>query len=345
MAQRRRYRVIQWATGTIGTASLRGVLDHPDFDLVGLYVTNPEKDGRDAGELCGRGATGVEATRNIDDILALDADCVLYMPRQLTVEDVTQLLASGKNVSTTRVEFHHPPSMPEDLRRAVEAACKEGGTSLHGTGSSPGFATEALPIPLLSMQRRLDRLTVNEYADVASRRSPEIIFDIMGFGAAPETFDASRAAHLEHSFAGSMRQLADAIGKPIERFQTSAEVAVTRGDVEIAAGMLGAGTIGAQRISITGFHAGEPLFVQRLNWYCTREVDGGWDLRETGWRVQVDGDTPLDVSITLPVAPENFAATTPGLTAHRAVNAVPAICAASPGLRTTLELPHILPLF
>src|SRR5262245_39704251 len=149
------YRVVQWATGNIGTRSLRSVIEHPQLDLVGVYVHSPDKAGQDAGELCGLDPVGIAATNDVDEIVALGADCVLYMPRALDAGEVCRLLASGTNVVTTRGEFHHPASMERRLREHVEAACREGGTSIHSTGSSPGFISEALPLVLTSIQRRL----------------------------------------------------------------------------------------------------------------------------------------------------------------------------------------------
>src|SRR5262245_29439093 len=145
------YRVVQWATGNIGTRSLRSVIEHPQLDLAGVYVHSPEKAGRDAGELCGLEPTGLTASNDVDGIVALGADCVLYMPRALDADEVCRLLRAGSNVVTTRGEFHHPPSMEPGLREQVEAACTEGGTSIHSTGSGPGFISEALPLVLTSI--------------------------------------------------------------------------------------------------------------------------------------------------------------------------------------------------
>jgi 4-hydroxy-tetrahydrodipicolinate reductase len=122
----KRHRVVQWATGNIGTRSLRSVIEHPTLELAGVYVHSPDKAGRDAGDLCGLEPTGVSATHDIEDVVALGADCVLYMPRGLDADEVCRLLASGANVVTTRGEFHHPPSMDAALRERVEAACAEG---------------------------------------------------------------------------------------------------------------------------------------------------------------------------------------------------------------------------
>lgn len=338
----RRYRVVQWATGNIGRRSLRAVIEHPDYELAGLYVSSRDKAGKDAGELCGVAPVGVRATNSVDEIVGLDADCVLYMRQGFDGDELARLLASGKNVVTTRGEFHHPPSMDAGLRDKIERACAEGKSSIYSTGSSPGFITEAVTLPLLSIQRRLDQLIIDEFADVSSRDSPEMIFQVMGFGAPPESFDQQRAEHIKHAFSGTLSQVADAIGRPIERFEISASVAVAKRDINIAAGLLPKGGIAAQRLAIDGFSRGKSLMRQTLNWYCSAEVDADWEFRETGWRVRVLGDTPLDISLTFPIAPENMTATTPGYTAHRAVNAVPAVCAAPPGIRTTVDLPQVI---
>ena len=103
--------VVQWATGNIGTRSLRAVIEHPRLTLVGLRVNDPDKEGRDAGDLCGLDPTGVVATRELDEILALRPDCVLYMQQGYDIDVLCALLESGANVVTTCGEFHHPGSM------------------------------------------------------------------------------------------------------------------------------------------------------------------------------------------------------------------------------------------
>ncbi|MBV8958311.1 MAG: dihydrodipicolinate reductase [Actinobacteria bacterium] len=338
-----RYRVAQWATGNIGTRSLRAVIEHPQLELVGVYVYSDKKAGVDAGELCGAGPTGVVATTSIEDILAAKPDCVLYMPRACDYDDVCRLLEGGANVVTTRGEFHRPASMDADVGARVEAACAAGGTSIHSTGSSPGFISEALPLVLSSLERRIDCLTIDEFADVSSRNSPELLFDLMGFGQPMGPFDPGRAAYLQGSFGPSLELLADAIGLPLDALEASGEFAVARHTTQLAAGTLEAGTIGGQRITVTGLRDGKPLLRFRATWYCTADVDADWDMRETGWRVTVEGDTPLAVDIRFPVEPERWAEVSPGLTAHRAVNAVAAVCEAIPGIRTTLDLPHVVP--
>jgi 2,4-diaminopentanoate dehydrogenase len=342
----KKYRVIQWATGNVGSRALRTVIEHPELELVGLWVSSPEKAGKDAGELAGLAPVGIAATNSAAELIALDADCVLYMRQGIDWDEVCALLASGKNVITTRGDFHYPPLMDADNRARVEAACRQGGTSIYSTGSSPGFATEAMTIPLLSLSRRHDMLTIDEFADCSSRNSPEMLFNVMGFGQPMAPFDQTRAEHLKGDFGSTLAQIADAIGLPFDDIDAKGELSAARNRVEIAAGTIEAGTVGAMRTTITGRRAGRPVLRFRANWYVTTDVeDQDWHLRDSGWRIVTEGDTPLAVDIHFPVAPEDYAAFTPGLTAHRPVNAIAAVCEAAPGIRTTVDLPQIIARF
>jgi 4-hydroxy-tetrahydrodipicolinate reductase len=335
-------RVVQWATGNIGRKSLRGVIEHPRLELVGVRVYGSEKVGVDAGMLCGLEPVGVPATDSLDAVLALDPDCVLYMPRACDMDDVCRLLASGANVVTTRGEFHHPASMPAADRDRVEAACAAGATSIHSTGSSPGFITEAVPIVLASIQRRLDVLTIEESADMSPRNSPEMIFDLMGFGRPPAAIDERRLNHGLHSFGPSLRQTASTLGIPLDDVKASGEVATARTDIEIAAGPLAAGTVAAQRTIVDGLRDGRPVVRFFATWYVTADLEPAWDVRPTGWRVSVEGDAPLDVELRFPFDLDRMAELSPGYSANRAVNAVPVVCAAESGIRTTADLPQIV---
>lgn len=335
-------RVVQWATGNIGTRALRAVIEHPGMELVGVWVHSADKAGRDAGELCGLGVVGVVATTDADEIVALDADAVLYMAQGCDFDLVCRLLASGKDVVTTRGEFHRPASLDRAVRERVEEACADGGTSIHSTGSSPGFITEAVPVVLTSLARRVDLLTIEEFADMSRRPSPELMFDIMGFGKQPSDLKPGRAMHLESAFGPSLQVTAEALGLPLDGFESREELAVATTDTEVAAGFVAAGTVGGMRTSISGMRGGEELIRFVATWWCVDELDQAWDVLPTGWRVRVAGDVPMDVRLEFDVPIESMAEHSPGFTAHRAVNAVPIVCAAEPGIRTTPELPQII---
>ena len=343
----KRYRVVQWATGNVGSRALRRAIEHPDLEVVGVYVHSEDKVGRDAGELAGLAPIGVFATNRIEEVLALKPDCVLYMPHVFDVGEVCRILESGANVVSTRMELQNPAALDPALAEQLEAACRIGNTSVHATGSSPGFITEALPIVLTSLQRRLDRFSINEFADCSSRESPEMLFEMMGFGAQPGNSNMGHQAHAKASFGPSLQLIAASLGLPIDRFETHGSIGLAKEDLQIAAGVVPKGTVAATRTTLTGFHGDKPLMSFTSTWFVSTDVetDDGeeWEFRTpSGWRVLVDGDCPLDVSISFPVAPENYADMTPGLTAHRPVNCVPYVCEASAGIRTSLDLPQIV---
>ena len=336
------YRVVQWATGNIGTRALRAVIEHPRLDLVGVRVTNPEKVGRDAGALCGLEPTGIRATDDLDDILALRPDCVLYMQQGYDVDVLCSLLGSGVNIVATTGGFHHPGSMDPAVRARIETACASGNASIHGTGVSPGFISEAVPVVLTSLQRRLDRLHIAEFADLSSRNSPALLFDLMGYGQDPSSFDPVRWSHGAEAFGPSLRLIGDALGMPIDSVESTGEVATAVSDIEIAAGTIPAGTVAGQRMNVVGRHKGVDLISFSATWYCSTEIDAAWDLRPGGWRVTVEGDCPLDMDLRLAVPLELMAESTPGYTANRAVNAVSVVCEAAPGIRTAVDLPQVV---
>src|SRR5438067_2277791 len=132
-ASPKRYRVVQWATGNVGSRALRRVIEHPDLDLVGVWVHSPAKEGRDAGELAGAAPVGVKATNSIEDVLALRPDCVLYMPHVCDYDEICRILESGSNIVTTRMELQNIAAFDPAACARIEAACQRGGASIHAT--------------------------------------------------------------------------------------------------------------------------------------------------------------------------------------------------------------------
>jgi 2,4-diaminopentanoate dehydrogenase len=344
---RKRYRVVQWATGNVGTRALKSAIEHPDLDLVGVWVHSSKKVGQDAGILAGLKPTGVSAVSSIEQVLALNPDCVLYMPHVCNFDEICQILESGSNIVTTRMELQNLAALDSALSARVQAACMRGNSSIHATGASPGFITEALPIVLLSIQRRLDYLKINEYADCSSRNSPEMLFDMMGFGKAPGPASQGQLDHARLSFAPSLQLIAGALGIPAEQVEVHGAQGIARRDIHIAAGLVPAGTVAATKTTVSCLRDGKPLVSFRSTWFVSSDVntsDGTeWEFRTpSGWHIVLQGDCPLDVSISFPVAPENYADMTPGLTAHRPINAIPYVCDAPAGIRTTIDLPQII---
>jgi len=339
-----RHRVVQWATGNIGLRALREVIRHPALELVGVLVYGSAKDGVDAGELCGGAPIGVRATTETAAIHELGADCVLYMPRALALDDVVSLLESGTNIVTTRGElFGRGQRLGDEGREQVLAACTRGSSSIYATGSSPGFITDALPLALLSMQRRVDALEIEEHANLSRRDSPDLLFELMGFGRSLDSFDPGRSSYLLGEFGPSLAELADAATLRVDEWTATGQVAAARQDTSIVAGELAAGSIAAQRTVIVGRSEGADVVRFTSTWYCTTDIEPAWDLRPTGWRVRVRGDAPFDVELPFPIPLDELGAFTPAYTANRPVNAIPYVCAAAPGILSTEDLPPITP--
>jgi 4-hydroxy-tetrahydrodipicolinate reductase len=345
--KKKRYRVVQWATGNVGARALRRAIEHPALEVVGVWVHGTSKVGRDAGELAGVAPIGVKATNRMEDVLALRPDCVLYMPHVCNYDEICHILESGSNIVTTRMELQNPAALDRTVYQRIQEACRRGNTSIHASGSSPGFITEAMPIVLASIQRRLDNLSIAEFADCSSRDSPEMLFEMMGFGRQPGQASQAQLEHAKLCFAPSLQLVATAVGLPIERFEVHGAQGIARKDVRIAAGSVPAGTVAAMKTHICGIRGGKPLMNFTTTWFVSDDVDTSdgkaWEFRSpSGWHVVLQGDCPLDISISFPVPIEHYADMTPGLTAHRPVNAVPYVCDAPAGIRTTVDLPQII---
>jgi hypothetical protein len=353
-----RYRVIQWATGNTGQRALREVIRHPSLDLVGVLVYDPAKDGVDAGELGGEGPTGVPATTDRDAVLKLEADCCIYMPRAtgrgqtragLTedelVEDVVALLGSGTNVVTTVSDMFAGGVRLSDANRArVLEACQRGNASVWASGSDPGFITETLPMALLSVQRRVDLIEIEEFGDLSHRPSPHMVMEQMRFGKPLSEFDPDRRTnHLFGEYQPPLGVLADIAGLEIDQWTAEGGVAAAKQDMTIVSGEIKAGTAAAQRIIINGRSGGVDRIRFTQYGFVAMDVEPDWGLQPTGWRIRVHGDAPLDVSMPFPVPLDELASFVPAYNANGPVNAIPYVCAARPGILTTEDLPHLLP--
>lgn len=339
-----RLRVIQWATGNIGSRALREVIRHPDLELVGLVVYDPNKNGVDAGTLCGEEPTGILASTDRGAVAALKADCVLYFPQSADLDEVIALLERGTNIVTTCGDFAAGgAALDPTQKERVLTACRTGGTSIYATGSSPGFITDAFPLALLSMQRRVDVIEIEEYANLSMRDSPQLLFDLMGFGQPIAAVDEGRAYYLKSQFGPALARLAEAAGHPVDEWSAVGEIAAARETTMLAAGELVAGTVAAQRTIISGRSGGSEIVRFTATWYCTLDIDQPWDMLPTGWRVRVRGDAPFDVTLEFPFAVADLGDNTPGYTANRPVNAIPYVCAAVPGILETHDLPPITP--
>jgi 4-hydroxy-tetrahydrodipicolinate reductase len=265
------------------------------------------------------------------------------MPRIIDVEDVVSLAESGTNIVTTCLEFLDDGRLlpPEDRDRIADA-CSRGHASIFATGSSPGFIDEILPHALLVLQRRVDSFFIEEYANLSLRDSPHMLFEQIGFGKAmPPADDGPWESRLE--VAPHLAVVADAARLAIEEWVNLYEVAAARETTKVLAGEVEAGTIGAVRRVVAGRIDGRDVVRMTYCWYITDDLEPAWNVAPTGWRVRVRGDAPMDLDLPFPIPLDDLAEFTPAYTANPAVNAVPFVCVARPGILSTYDLPPITP--
>ncbi len=340
------YRVIQWATGNVGRAAIDGVLAHPDLDLVGAYVYSPAKVGLDVGEICGREPVGVTASGDRDAILALDADCVVYSPMLADPGDVVAILSSGKNV-VTPVGWVYPFKSHDVV--AVEAACRAGGVSLHGSGINPGGITEQIPLLLSAFCRDIRHVRAEEFSDIRTYDTAFVVRDVMGFGQTPEVAASSpMLGLLGDGFGQSIDMVADGLGVTLDPDKrTIHEMAVTTQPLDTPVGTIESGTVAAQRFTWQGLVGGEVFVTVRVNWLMGEEhLDPAWRFGPEGERFEVafTADPPLRATfhgMHPPSVETADLANNEGIlaTAMHCVNAVPYVVEAEPGIRTYLDLP------
>jgi len=340
-------RVIQWATGNVGRQAAVAVHEHPELELVGALVYSEAKEGRDVGELCGIGPTGVIATVDRDEIVALDADCVLYMPQgemnpMGALDEICRLLASGKNVVSTAVTaFIYPASLGPAVVDRLEAACAEGGTSFHATGIEPGWAGEVLPLTMSGILWKVDSILVQELMDYSTYDSRDMMFDIMGFGMPPEQpVPMADPALAGTTFKAPLMLLADGLGAEIDGFEFERQVAVASAPVTVAAGVIEAGTVSAQRFAYSAIVRGRKALTIEHITRMGAEQAPAWPTGR-GWRVTIEGMPSMELDSRIAVHGEDDTQQGCLGTAMHAVHAVVPVCAAEPGIRTFLDLPMI----
>ncbi len=336
-------RVVQWATGAVGLAQLREIVDRPDLELVGVFVYDPAKVGVDAGALVGRPATGITATNDKATILALDADLVLHaaskaFPENTNTDDIVALLASGKNVITT-TSYNHLPTFGADADTRIRQACERAGTRFHAGGEHPGFMFERLATSVTALSQRVDRITVQEFVDCSGVSGKEMLVDLMGMGKRPEdiTIESPMFRAVSVQYEQAIGAAADVLGLQLDEIRHAVETGTSPHDVEVACGTLPAGTVVGQIMSWTGYRDGAPVLVAQEYWTVTDDIPG-WDLdlEQTFLvRVIVDGSPPLRLDLTIGNdAIGGLDGTSGGqlAVAMTAVRAIPSVLQSPPGV-------------
>jgi 4-hydroxy-tetrahydrodipicolinate reductase len=345
-----KYRVIEWGTGFVGKMALRALIEHPDFELAGLIVHSEDKVGRDAGELIGLAPVGVTATNDVDEALAIEADAVAYFANADTryreaIDDMVKALAAGKDVVSSSVTpLVYPKSAPQGLVARLERACQEGGTSCFTTGIDPGFCNDLIPMTLMGLTARVDSVRIQEIQDYSSYPNAETLFGIMGFG---QPLDATPTllipGALTVAWGAVVHMMADGLDVQIDEIREVHERKPAPRTYELPLGTVHEGTSAALRFELQGWIGGEPRIVLEHVTRVHPEVAPEWPESPygDGYRILIQGNPSIRAELAF--RGEDGDANTGGClsTGMRAVNAIPAVCAAPPGLLTPFDLPLI----
>lgn len=344
-------RVVLIGTGNAGRIALTQLLTDRRFELVGVWVSDPGKIGIDAGELAGLGIrTGITAVGDLDELLATRPDCAVYCAMGDTrlveaMDDIRRILAAGVNVVGTAPGLLMYPwgTLPSKFFAEVEAAAVAGRASLFVNGVDPGFVNDLIPFALASTCRQIEQVRCLELADYATYDGSTVMFDVMGFGTPLDrTPMLLQPGVLGIAWGAGMRALAAGLGVQIDEITETYEREPAPESFRVAVGEVPAGTQAALRFEITGHVAGRPAIVVE---HITRLRD---DLRPDwarpaqpggSYRVEITGEPSyaVDICPSSRHGDHNYAAILAGV--GRVVNAIPAVVAAEPGIRTTGDLP------
>ena len=339
-------RVVQWTTGNVGKRSARAIVENPGLELVGCYAWSPEKVGRDVGELCGLGPVGVAASDDVAALLALRPDCVVYNPMWPSIDELVRILAAGVNVVTTAA-FINGRRLGPDRKRLVDA-CERGGASLFGTGVNPGFA-ELLGIVVAGICDRIDKVTISEAAHTGLYDSPDTEKPA-GFGRPIDdpNLQAMTAAGTA-VFSEAVAMVADALGVELDAIVCQAEHAKTTTDLDLGSWRIAAGCVAGVAASWQGRVGDRTVVELNVRWKKAPTLEPDWQIQD-GWVIEVQGRPTVRTNVQFLPPPDfqvkslaDFMVLGHIMTAMPAINAIPAVVAAAPGIVSYPDLQLPLP--
>lgn len=336
-------RVVQWTTGNVARQSLAAVVERPGLELVGVYAHSKEKAGRDAGELAGLGRPiGVAATGDIEEIIALAPDCVLYMPLHPDIEHLTRLLRAGINVLTT-ASFLTGRAYGDAARTALEEAALAGGASLFGSGVNPGYADQLAAVAS-GVCRKVDYVKVHESFDIGLWAG-DANQDGLGWGRpAGDPGHADDVAEATAPFGDAVEALAELLGIAVDDVRCEVGFAHAAKDLDLPGRPVARGTVAGLDVRWIGVRSGADVVESHVRWTVTGELDPAWEVA-MAYLIEIHGHPRVDLRVeVLPqdmesMSLEEMLAIGSVITAMPVVNAVPAVVAARPGIVTYADLP------
>ena len=339
-------RVVQWTTGNVGREAVATILSDPRLELVGVFAHDPAKVGRDAADLCGLDKpTGVTATADVDALLALRPDCVVFTALTLDVDQVAQILRAGINVVTTSEFLTGTHAGPEATATLQEAALA-GGSTLFGSGVNPGFLQPFAGL-CAGLSREVRSISVTESADV-TMFAADPNFASVGWGRRPG--DPGHVEALQASttlFSDSLDVLSALVGLTLDERRCTVELAHATEDLDIPGMVIPKGHVAGLDLRWEGLVGGTVRLTIRQRWVIGDRTEPSWPV-EFGYVIEVEGDPNVRVKFDMwpdgdlaTMGKDDFRALGMRITAVPTVNAIPTVCAAPPGIQTYATLPMI----
>jgi hypothetical protein len=345
-------RVAHVGTGNVGRLALIHLVTSPQFELTGVCVSTPEKVGKDAGELAGLDvSTGITAVNDLDALLATQPECVVYCAMGDTrlpeaMGDVMRILAAGINVVGSSPGLLQYPwgVMPDKYIARVEDAAQQGNSSLFISGVDPGFANDLIPFALASTCQRIEQVRCMEIHDYASYDGVEVM-QYMGFARPMDEIPMLlQPGVLSIAWGTAIRQLAAGLGVEVDEITESYQREPAPEDFDIAVGHVAKGTLAALQFEIRGMVNGHPAIVIEHITRLRPDLRPDWQQPASGggsYRVEIIGEPSYAVDIVPSSGYGDHNQAAIAGAAGRIVNAIPAVIAAPPGIRTTMDLPFI----
>jgi hypothetical protein len=346
------FRIVQWTSGGVARQCVRAITSHPDMTLVGMYAYSPNKVGRDAGELVGLPPLGVAATDDIEALLALEPDCVSYSPLHPNVDEIVRILEAGVNIVTTsmfltgwNIATKKNGGVPDAVER-IEAAAQRGRASIFGTGMNPGYINY-LACVLTGMSHRIRHIRLTESVDV-SLFAGDSNMDPLGWGL-PRNSEGHEDQLMEETrvFGDGVEVMAAIMGVNLDEKRCTAEFAYATRDLDLDGRHIARGTVAGIKTRWEGIVDGRPLIENCQIWAMARDLEPAWQV-EHAYLVDIQGDP--NIHTRMDIMPEgdltamdtaDFHAIGMTITGLPSINAIPAVCAAKPGIRTYADLPVI----
>ncbi|GAB4497085.1 MAG: 2,4-diaminopentanoate dehydrogenase [Anaerolineales bacterium] len=327
-------RILQWGLGAMGSGMARLMLEKPGLKIVAAVDGRPDYVGKDLGEVLGSGKPlGVTVTNRPEDVLNKEnVDLVLLATTSWTkaqMPDLRKIITAGINCISIAEELAAPEAQNPELAQEIDVLAKQYGVSILGTGVNPGFVLDLLVVALSGVCHHVERIEASRVNDL-SPYGPTVM-RTQGVGTTPEAFaagvaDGSIVGHV--GFPESIRMISDALGLEVDRIVETREPIISKvyretPHVKVQPGMVA----GCRHIGIG--YRGEVEVVKLVH---PQQIHPHLEGQDTGDYINIYGKPEIHMANKPEIA---GGIATMGV----AVNMIPHVVAATPGLKRMIDLP------